>query len=96
MKNKYLVLSVRQLKQMLAVAEQVRKLDGVESKPDSCCMIYGVEESAKHEGQLILRSVRAAAAGRHYEPTVLNETNSMGGAQSRQLISYSGKFTTGE
>ena len=79
---KYIVLSIKQLKQMVQVAEQLSTEAGL-THTDQDCMIYGAQISGQ---QITIRSVRNVAQTRHYVPG-----NILLGEDS-PLISYSGEF----
>lgn len=82
-KTKYLVLSLRNLRDMLAVAEQVVRTGPHSDIGQSSCVIYGVEEVSS-DGQLSIESVRAVSSKTHYDPTVC----------SFDLLPYRGTFLT--
>jgi hypothetical protein len=84
-RDKYLVLSIRNLRDLLKVAELVR----AKHQPgmgDECCAIYGVEAlTGNCAGQLSIESVRAVGNGHHYNPT---------NASAGELLPYRGEFLT--
>lgn len=60
-KTKYLVMSLRNLRDMLAVAEQVVRTGPHSDIGQSSYVIYGVEE-VTDDGQLSIESVRAVSS----------------------------------